>query len=155
MPVLLCCHLSAHADVVTDLLPAGTKAPSGLLPRQLACPMRQMQHVGAAQGVFAGGPGHLLDFDAARAALHAAHAVQQFNGNRPCDTPPPVAVSPHFARSSSAPSRPPNHPPWGRNFTYICNLRQRIDFAYIFCEATRFLDPRRAMAYRRPARALA
>src|SRR6185503_8503760 len=70
-------------DGVADLLPTGVKAACGLLPRQLACPMRQMQHVGAGQGVFTGGPGHLLDFDATSRAPHAPHAVEQFDREAP------------------------------------------------------------------------
>jgi hypothetical protein len=42
-----------------------------------------MQHEGMSQGVLAGGPKHLLDFDATAAALQAAHAVEQFNGKTP------------------------------------------------------------------------
>jgi len=70
-------------DGVANLLPAGAKAHCSLLPRQLARPVGQMQHVGAGQGVLTGGPGHLLDFDAAGVALHAPHAVQQFDCKAP------------------------------------------------------------------------
>ena len=42
-----------------------------------------MQHVGARQGMFADAPRHLLDGDAAVAALDPAHAVEQHHGEAP------------------------------------------------------------------------
>ena len=70
-------------DRLIDLLPTGAKAHCGLLPGQFARPVRQIEHVGMREGMFADAPGHLLNRDAASAALHPAQAVEQHHGEAP------------------------------------------------------------------------
>src|SRR2546426_10902489 len=63
---------------VTDLVPGSTKGFGCFLPRQLAGPAGQKQHVGFGQLVLAVAPRNFLDHhDAATAAVDAPHAVQQ------------------------------------------------------------------------------
>ena len=61
---------------LADFLPTGMEALCRLLPRKLARPVRQIQHVGTRQGVFAHCPRHFLDPHPAGAAVHPPHAVQ-------------------------------------------------------------------------------
>ena len=63
-------------DRLAHMVPGGVETQRRLLLRQLACPVRQVQHVGVRQGVLAEAPGHLFDLYAAVAALHAPHAIQ-------------------------------------------------------------------------------
>ena len=60
---------------LADLVPGRAKAQRRVLPRQLARPVRQVQHIGLGQAVFAHRPGHLLDLHAALATLHAPHGI--------------------------------------------------------------------------------
>ena len=68
---------------MTDLIPGRAEAQRRLLPRQLARPVRQVQHVGLGQAVLAHRPGHRLDQHAAPATLHAPHGIQQHHGIAP------------------------------------------------------------------------
>ena len=61
---------------LANLIPGRAEAQRRFLPRQLARPVRQVQHVGLGQVVFAYRPGHLFDLHAALATLHAPHAIQ-------------------------------------------------------------------------------
>jgi hypothetical protein len=51
----------------------------GFLPRELARPAGQKQHIGSGQLVLAIAPGNLLDHDATVPAINASHAVEQEN----------------------------------------------------------------------------
>ena len=66
-----------HAfDRLHDLLPTGVKAPGGVRPRQLARPVRQIEHVSFTQRVLADAPRHRLDFHPAVRAIDPPHAVK-------------------------------------------------------------------------------
>src|SRR5690606_40098487 len=55
----------------------------GFLPRQLARPVGEKQHIDLTQGVLAQRPGHLLDLHPAAPALDTAHCVEQHHGETP------------------------------------------------------------------------
>jgi hypothetical protein len=68
---------------LTDLVPAGAERQGGLLPRQLARPMGEKQHVGLGEMVLAGRPGQLFDPHPAGPAIDPAHAVKEQHHEAP------------------------------------------------------------------------
>ena len=70
-------------DRLADLVPGRAKRYRGLLPRQLPRPMRQEQHVGLGQLMFADPPGYRFDPHPAGAAIHPPHAIEQYHHASP------------------------------------------------------------------------
>ncbi len=70
-------------DRVAHLVPGSMERLGGFLPRELARPAGQKQHVGLGGLVLAVAPGNLFHHNAAVAAIDAPHSVQEENQKAP------------------------------------------------------------------------
>ena len=70
-------------DRVAHLVPGSVERLGGFLPRELARPAGQEQHVGSGGLVLAIAPGNLLHHNAAVLAMDAPHSVQEENQKAP------------------------------------------------------------------------